>query len=296
MNTQASSPSSAPPADAAIIRDAGDARLDDYRNLRERDLSDARRAEGLFVGETIHIVERMLAQPGLVRSVLASERMVDRVAALIAASASPTTPLLVATEAIMETTAGFHVHRGVLAMGLRARLDSRAPLSAPFVEAHILLALDGLNNMDNVGSIFRAAAAFGVGGVLLSRTSHDPLYRKSIRVSMGHALEVPFAWCEDLGVTLDELGRAREGQVLAADSSADAPTIDDWLADEAGAAAIDSPITLVIGSEFDGISASVSAACTSRVRIPMAARVDSLNAAVAASILLHRLAPRSREH
>ena len=111
---------------------------------------------------------------------------------------------------------------------------------------------------------------------------------------MGHALEVPFAWCEDLGVTLDELGRAREGQVLAADATDDATPIDDWLA--AQAATSQSPITLVIGSELDGISASVRAACTSRVRIPMAARVDSLNAAVAASILLHRLAPRSREH
>ncbi|MSR29584.1 MAG: RNA methyltransferase [Phycisphaerales bacterium] len=269
------------------ILQADDSRLDDYRHLRDRDLSGARRAEGLFVGETIKIAETMLERPGLTRSVLASERMSARVREMIEHSASKDVPLFIASDATLEETAGFSVHRGVLAIGLRASLDTRRADAPPFTSGRLLVALDGLNNMDNVGAIFRSAAAFGVDGVLLSRDCHDPLYRKAIRVSMGHALRVPFAWSDDLASVIHAFRRARpELRVLAAACSPHARDIAEFESGGVGSA----PSTLVIiGNEHSGISQSVLAAATDRVRIPIAEGVDSLNAAIAASIVLHRL-------
>ncbi len=270
------------------ILDFNDPRLDDYRFLRDRDLSGARRNEGLFVGETLPIITQMVASLGLTRSVLASQRMAERAAQIIAKSASPNVPLLIASDAIIEQTAGFDVHRGALAIGIRTQLDHRTPFEPAFQSAKLLIALDGVINMDNVGAIFRGAAAFGVGGVLLSKDSHDPLYRKALRVSMGYALTIPYAWCDDLAATIGHMRIQRpQLRVLAADCSRSAQDIADF---DAHARADTPPTMLIVGSEFEGISAEVLKASTHRVRIPIATSVDSLNAAVAASICLHRLA------
>ncbi len=274
------------------LTDFHDPRLDDYRFLRERDLSGARRSEGLFVGETIPIVIGMLAIAGITKSVVSSQRMAERVAHAIAQSASPQTPLFRVEDAVLEQTAGFDLHRGVLAIGLRSALDERSPFDHPFPTAKMLLALDSVSNMDNVGALFRGAAAFGVGGVLLSRNSHDPLYRKSLRVSMGHALTIPYAWCDDLAHTIMHLRTTRPIlRVLAADCARDAQDIATFDAQIERSQGIETPPTmLVVGNEHDGISPAVMAVVTHRVRIPIADSVDSLNAAVAASICLHRIA------
>lgn len=265
-----------------------DPRLDDYRFLRDRELSGDRRESGQFVGETLPIVVQMLAQPGLTRSVLTSQRMAERTREAIALSASKDVPQLVVDDALLEKTAGFPVNRGVLAVGVRAPLEGRAADVPPFTTGQLLLALDGVANMDNMGAMFRNAAAFGVAGVLLSRDAHDPLYRKVVRVSMGHALTIPFVQCDDLAATLRSLVASRpQLRILAADCSPDARDIATF--DTRGI--VDpSPHVVIIGNEFNGISQSVLAAATDRVRIPIAAGVDSLNAAVAASIILHRLA------
>ncbi len=274
------------------VADIADPRLDDYRSLRDRDLSGVRRSEGVFIGETIPILIAMLAQPGLTRSVLSSQRMAGRVEDAIAAAFAGTSnpappPHFVVDDAILEKTAGFEVHRGVLAVGMRAPLDNRRADAPPFTTGRLLLALDSLNNIDNMGAMFRSAAAFGVDGLLLSRDAHDPLYRKVVRVSMGHVLTTPYAWCDDLAATLLRMREARRDLlVLAADCAGDAADIAEF--DVRGLAS-PAPHIVIIGNEFDGISPSVLDAATHRVRIPIAAGVDSLNAAVAASIILHRL-------
>lgn len=273
-----------------LLTDFDDPRLDDYRFLRDRDLSGARRNEGLFVGETLPIIVQMLAHPGLARSVLTSQRMATRAAKAIAESASATLPLLIADDALLERIAGFDVHRGVLAIGLRVSLDHRTPFDPAFQSAALLIALDGVSNMDNVGAIFRSAAAFGVRAIILSRDSHDPLYRKAVRVSMGYALTIPYAWSDDLASTIVEMRRCRpELRVLAADCSRSAQDIADFDANTRGNTP---PTLLIVGSEHEGISPAVLAVSTHRVRIPIATSVDSLNAAVAASICLHRLATK----
>ena len=289
---------------AVRIDDPADSRLDDYRFTRDRDLSGARERAGLLIAETLPVIEVMLEQhPGAARSVLCSERMADRVQAGVRGRA----PVLIADEALLSGVAGFTVHRGVLAAADRAPLVGRTPVDRPFLAADLLLACDGVRNMDNMGALFRIAAAFGVGGVLLSADAHDPLYRKSIRVSMGHALRIPFARCASLAESIVALKAARRGaggdasgtgrrsethdgmplRVLGAEAGSEsgmpAAPIGDTARDISG------PVMLVVGEEHSGLRPDTIAACDALVRIPMAPGVDSLNVAVAAAICLARL-------
>jgi tRNA G18 (ribose-2'-O)-methylase SpoU len=274
------------------IADPSDPRLDSYRFLRDRDLSGSRRAEGLLVGETLPIIDIMLRVPGLTRSVLTSPRLAARAAAMIASSATPSTPHFIAEESTLASLTGFHVHRGALAIGVRSAVEHHNLLSESFLAGNLLVALDDVSNMDNVGSIFRSCAAFGVDGVLLSRHSHDPLYRKALRVSMGHALTVPFAWCDDLAASLRDLRSLRPRlRILAADANPRAIAIDDVVASQASSEqqTEPTPTVLVIGAEFAGVSDAVRREASQSIRIPIASGVDSLNAGVAAGICLHRL-------
>jgi len=274
------------------IADPSDPRLDDYRFLRDRDLSGSRRAEGLLVGETLPIIDIMLRVPGLTRSVLTSPRLAERAATMIASSATPSTPHFIADESTLASLTGFHVHRGALAIGVRSAVEHHHPLSDPFRTGNLLVALDEVSNMDNVGSIFRSCAAFGVDGVLLSRRSHDPLYRKALRVSMGHALTVPFAWCDDLAASLRDLRTSRPRlRILAADANPRAIDIDDVVSSHScnDQQIEPTPTVLVIGAEFAGVSDAVRREASHSIRIPIASGVDSLNAGVAAGICLHRL-------
>ena len=298
---------------AVRIDDPADPRLDDYRFTRDRDLSGAREREGLLIAETLPVIEVLLEQhSGAARSVLCSERMAERVQASVRGRA----PVLIADEALLSGVAGFTVHRGVLASAHRAPLLGRTALDAPFLAADLLLACDGVRNMDNMGALFRIAAAFGVGGVLLSGDAHDPLYRKSIRVSMGHALRIPFARCESLADSITALRAARQGARGAASRSADGGrhageaagagiTPLQVLGADAGSVSgmpavpigevtrsVAGPVMLVVGEEHSGLRADTIAACDGLVRIPMAAGVDSLNVAVAAAICLSRLRER----
>ncbi len=303
----------APAHPAVRIGDPADPRLDDYRFTRDRDLSGEREREGLLIAETLPVIEVLLEQhPGAARSVLCSERMAERVQAGVRGRA----PVLIADEALLSGVAGFAVHRGVLASAHRAPLLGRTPLDAPFLAADLLLACDGVRNMDNMGALFRIAAAFGVGGVLLSADAHDPLYRKSIRVSMGHALRIPFARCGSLAHSIAALKVARAGSGGAAPCGADggmhaggaagpcisplrvlgadAGSVSGMPAVPIGDAArdVDGPVMLAVGEEHSGLRADTIAACDGLVRIPMATGVDSLNVAVAAAICLSRLRER----
>ena len=290
------------------IDDPADPRLDDYRFTRDRDLSGAREREGLLIAETLPVIDVLLEQhPGAARSVLCSDRMADRVQACVHGRV----PVLVAREELLSGVAGFTVHRGVLASAARAPLVARRPLDPPFLSADLLLACDGVRNMDNMGALFRIAAAFGVGGVLLSHDAHDPLYRKSIRVSMGHALRIPFARCESLSASISALREARGGAARTqppqhdavrgrAGSAplralgADAGSVSGMPAVSVGDAVRDlrGPAMLVVGEEHSGLRPDTIAACDGLVRIPMASDVDSLNVAVAAAICLARLRER----
>jgi tRNA G18 (ribose-2'-O)-methylase SpoU len=196
----------------------------------------------------------MLRVPGATKSVLLGPTWVDRMVPQV----PPEVPVYVVPLEIMKRIAGFNIHRGVLAVGFRSAVErSGLDPDLPHREALTLLLCENITNIDNMGFLFRNAGAFGVDAVLLSPRCHDPLYRKSLRVSIGHALTVPFVRLDPRAVDLDAVDRpARVG--------------------------------LVVGQEYEGISPDTLDRCDPIVRIPMAPGVDSLNVAVAAAVCLHR--------
>jgi len=257
-----------------------DPRLEDYRFLRDRDLR--RAEEGLFVGEQLLVVEQMLARPQRVRSVLVGESFAARVRPLVPDSV----PLIIAPMHVLEAISGFPVHRGVLAIGLRSAVDAPSlKRLVPDGETTILLC-EEIRNIDNVGQLFRTAAALGVDGVLLSPRCHDPLYRRCLRVSIGHVLTVPWRISDDWHRDLDRLRREFDLTLVAAATGDGAVSLD--------ALPLPSRVGLLVGTEFSGLTDETLRRCDHRVRIPMAAGVDSLNVAVAAAICLHRLSRRNR--
>jgi tRNA G18 (ribose-2'-O)-methylase SpoU len=264
------------------ITDPGDPRISEYRDIRDKDLLGRDGRPGRFIGEAPLILEVMLDLPDMTRSVLVSEGQAERVSGMIAASRSPGTPLFVASSDVMNGIVGFDIHRGVLASGNRPDPLDRTlekVLPEPGRPATILVC-DGINNIDNIGLLFRNAAAFGVDAVILSPDCHDPLYRKSIRVSSGHALRIPFHRSVRWPETLDAL-RSLHGIELIGTSIAEGSSdIDEVMPPER--------VGIVMGGEFEGLGPEAITACDRLVRIPMTEGTDSLNVGVAAAVALHR--------
>lgn len=262
------------------ISDGADGRLSDYRDLTDRQLRQLREhAEGFFIAEG-ELALRAAAEVGWpVRSVLLTaeklaslEPVVDRLEATV----------FVAPRSVMDAVGGFKIHRGVLAAV--ARPDSRPWRQLIPHHGPVLLA-EEVNDLENMGSLFRAAAAFGAQAVILSPRCADPLYRRCVRVSLGHVMRVPFAVADDWPEPLSHLSSA--GWRVAGLSPVGATSLDDLPASRRTA--------LVVGAEGPGLSARALAACTDTVRIEMSPAVDSLNVAVAAAIALHEVGRRARQ-
>jgi len=261
---------------------ADDPRVEPFRSLRDPDLVRAGEGDGWFIGEQLLVLERMLARPGTTISILASPRMAERARTLRDASADPAPPIMVAEDAVLESIVGFDLHRGLLALGRRPA-DGLARIEALLGDDRsvALLACEEIRNIDNIGLLFRNAAAFGVDGVLLSPGCHDPLYRKSLRVSIGHALDIPFARLDPWPTALGAICRRFGVRLLGAALDEDATPL--------GQVATDRRIALLVGSEFPGLAGNAKSICDELVRIPMAPGVDSLNVGVASAVCLARL-------
>lgn len=256
------------------VSDLADPRLRVYRNLRDKDLA---REEEAFVAEGLEVVGHLVRSRWSVRSVLLAESRWARLEPHLA-DLGPEVPVFVATLEQMSSVVGFPIHRGVLACG-----DRRSPpFALPPCGPVSVLGLAGLANHDNVGSAFRNAAAFGVHAVALGGAA-DPLYRKSLRVSMGHALRVPFFETERPEALVERL-RQSDLQVWGA-----SPRAGGLEAETLAPGQIPERIALLIGEEGAGLSDRVLAECDETIRIRMAAGTDSLNAATAAAVLLHVL-------
>ena len=257
------------------IEDAAHRALHPYTAIRERDLVTR---DALFVAEG-EVVLRVLAFRSklVVRSLLLERRRVDAVSDVLAALPEEV-PAYVVPQELMNGVVGFAIHRGVLALGERGPALSPAQLVKG---ASVLVGLVGLTNHDNVGGIFRNAAAFGASGVLLDAASCDPLYRKAIRVSSGATLSLPFAH----GGTGEELIALLR-----------ASGIECWAMTPSGAeslAGLSPPqrLALVLGPEGPGLPENVMQDCR-RVAIPVAGGMDSLNVATAGAIALAHVAAR----
>jgi tRNA G18 (ribose-2'-O)-methylase SpoU len=263
------------------IDDPGDARIEPYRAVRERDL--VGRA-GLFVAEGRVVLEKLVrAGRHPVRSVLVAEPRLASLQGLIGALA-PEVPVYVAAQPVMDAIAGFPMHRGILALGER-RVWPADGLVASLGPSAVVVGLSAIANHDNMGGIFRNAAAFGADAVVLDAACCDPLYRKAIRVSVGAALTTPFARLEageDLVATL-----ARNGFEVVALSPGGAIELSDLRCGPRVAA--------LFGAEGPGLAPDLLTR-TRTVRIAMAAGFDSLNVATTSGLVLYQLTqPRSFE-
>jgi tRNA G18 (ribose-2'-O)-methylase SpoU len=233
--------------------------------------------QGRFVAEGRLVVERLLAE----RPRFAIESIAVTPAAAAAMSdilaAAPDITIHVCDLPVLEQITGFNFHRGCLALARRPL----PPALPAFAGAARLLALEGVSNPDNIGGIFRVALALGGDGVLLDSTSADPLYRKSVRTSMGAALRLPFARVARWPADLDEI-RAGAG-VIALTPDPAAMSIDDFTVEPG------SRLVLLLGSEGHGLSGEAMRYADLSLRIPVSPAADSLNVVVAAGIALHAL-------
>jgi tRNA G18 (ribose-2'-O)-methylase SpoU len=267
-------------APVVAIDDPADGRVADFVGLRDPDLRRIRERSqggdpGFFVAEGPEVVRHLLRSPYRLRSVLVTDRGLR---ALEPELRPLDAPVYLAPQAALDGICGFHFHRGALASADRQPLPDVPTLAAT---ADRLLVVEGVNDVENLGALFRNAAAFGVGAAVLDRTCADPLYRRSIRVSMGHVLRVPFARAEEWPGTLQVL-QATGFEVIALTPAPDAEDVRGVVSRPRQA--------LLVGSEGTGLTRGALAAADRRVRIAMAPGVDSLNVATAAAVVLHRLA------
>jgi tRNA G18 (ribose-2'-O)-methylase SpoU len=247
--------------------------------VRERDL--VGRA-GRFIAEGRVVLEKAIAagRHPLV-SVLVSEQRLESLADVLAGLPSEV-PVYAAAQGVMDAIVGFPIHRGILGEGRRAEPDA-AELLARLPDGALVVALSGISNHDNMGGVFRNAAAFGADAVLLDAGCCDPLYRKAIRVSVGAALTTPFARLP-ADRDLVEILTAHRFEVLAL-SPAGGAEIRDVLPARR--------IAALFGAEGAGLSRDILGR-TRTVRIGMAGDFDSLNVATTSGIVLHHLGAAAR--
>ncbi len=259
------------------ITDPGDAALRDYRDLTDVVLRRLAEPEnGLYLAESVRVIERALAAGHLPRSALVLPKWLDEVGALL----SPyDIPVYVGESAVLESITGFVMHRGALASMHRPPLRPVAELLA---DARRVVVLEDIVDHTNVGAIFRAVAGLGADAVLVTPRCADPFYRRSVRVSMGAVLQIPWT-------RLDEWPDAGE-QLRAAGFTVAAMALADDAVDLADfAAAAPERVALLLGTEGDGLSRTALGASDVVVTIPMERGVDSLNVAAAASVALWSL-------
>lgn len=260
------------------IDDAADARLSDYRELR--DAAARRRIEGdeFFIAEGPTSVERLLTSPHRVRSVLVSERRYPRMASLLEATRAP---VYVVDSRLLRDVVGFDLHRGAIASADRHPHPS---LDEVVATSSRIAVLEGLNDPENLGAVARSARAFGVDALVLDPTCIDPYTRRTVRVSMGEILFLPscrIASGDWPAIVFDRLHGA------GFETWAMTPTVD---SDDIWHLTVPDRTAVVLGSEGPGLTGSTLRAATRRVRLPIHADVDSLNVGAAAAVTFAVLA------
>jgi tRNA G18 (ribose-2'-O)-methylase SpoU len=258
------------------LSSAEDPRIAEYASVADPELA---RAGGLFVAEGRFVVRRLIDDDRYcIRSMLLNEAAQQQLDGILA-RLDPRVPVYVCPVQSFRDITGFNMHRGCVALVERPTPPSVGEL---LERARLVLMLESIANPDNVGGIFRNAAAFGADGVLLDAATCDPLYRKAIRTSMGAVLRVRFAradWADALPIV-----RSTGFTVVALTPHAAAEPLDRFAEHRRG-----ERLALLLGNEGSGLSEGASASADARVRIPTTGEVDSLNVAVAAGIALSRL-------
>ena len=259
-------------APIVAVDDPADERLRDYAGLHGQSPTPA---GGYFVAEGALVIRQLLESPYPVRSLLVTERGLRLLEPDLGRIEAP---VYVADQDVVDAVAGFNYHRGALAAADRLPLPDPQELVAA---GDLLLVAEGIGDHENLGALFRNAAAFGADAVLLGPRCGDPLSRRCVRVSMGQALRAAHGRLEDWPAAIGML-RDRGFEVLALTPSPDA--------EDVRAVGVRPLQALLVGSERDGLTREALTAADRRVRIAMAPGVDSLNVATAAAVALHHLA------
>lgn len=265
------------------IVSADDPALHDYVGLT--DVALRRRVEperGLYIAESEKVIRRALAAGHRPRSFLMAERWLTDLADVVERAEADGIPVYVGDHEVIESLTGFHLHRGALAAMHRPVLPSVGDLVA---KASRVLVLEDIVDHTNVGAVFRSAAALGIDAVLVTPRCADPLYRRSIRVSMGTVFQVPWTRIDPWPDGIESL-RAAGFTVAALALSDEAVSLEEL------ASSPPARLALVLGTEGDGLSRRTMAAVDLTVTIPMAGGVDSLNVAAAGAVAAYALRSR----
>ncbi|WP_404370257.1 TrmH family RNA methyltransferase [Kytococcus sedentarius] len=264
------------------LTDPADPRVQDYFGLT--DVALRRRLEperGLYMAESEKVIRRALAAGHVPRSMLLTPRWVEDLAELVAEVEATGAPVYVAEPPVAESMTGFHLHRGALAAMQRPELPAVADL---LDGARRVVVVEDVVDHTNVGAIFRSVAALGADAVLVTPRCADPLYRRSVRVSMGTVFQVPWTRIDPWPAGMAELQEA--GFTVAALALRDdAVTMQQLAADPP------ERLALVLGTEGDGLAPQTVEGADLAVRIPMSGGVDSLNVAAASALALYALQP-----
>lgn len=258
------------------VDDPADPRVADFRDLNSSDRRpDLPSGRGLVIAEGVLVVRRLLGSRFRVRGLLGVEKKLDELGGELDGL---DVPFYLLDAQVMHDVVGFHLNRGVLAAADRApALEVHDVVSG----ARTLAILEGVNDPENLGSMFRNAAGLGVDGVLFGARCADPLYRRAVRVSMGHVLRVPFATMPVWPRGLDEL-RADGWQTIALTPAPDAVPLSTAMAGE--------KVAVLLGAEGPGLTEHAMRATDVRARIPMAPGTDSLNVSTAAAMAFYERA------
>ena len=251
-----------------------DPRIKTYQNLRDRTL----RGESLFIAEGQLLTERLLASRFPVESLLVIERQLHRIEKLV----PPEVPVYLAEESLVSQIIGYPFHLGMLAAGSRLEPPSLESLLEETTEpdrSRGWVVLPEVTKPDNLGLIFRSAAALGVEGILLGRPCCDPFSRRAMRLSMGAVLQLPYAWSDDLNADLKMMEDRSSFEILATVLDKDVTPLEQVAWPRRAA--------ILFGNEYDGLHESLLGETVRRITIPMSAGVDSLNLSVSVGIFLY---------
>lgn len=259
------------------VSDPADRRLDDYRSLTDAALRRVQEPlNGLYIAESLTVIERALEAGHRPRSVLVQSKWLQETRAMLGETE---TVIYVVAAPVAEQLTGYAVHRGALAAIQRPEPPALDDL---LTDARVVLVLEDITDPTNVGAAFRAAAGLGADAVLVSPRCGDPLYRRSVRVSMGTVFQVPWRRVGEWSEVAPALHRHRIA-IAALALSEGAQSLDDFVASRPDRVAV------VLGTEGQGLSAEALSFADSVVTIPMSGGVDSLNVASTAAIALWAL-------
>ena len=257
------------------IKDPDDPRLASYSSLKGKSLE----REGVFIAEGEKVVESMVTSGCRIASSLTARGAIARYKGLLAVMAKRGAVNYVAADELIEGIIGFRFHKGIMAVGYCPKKLTVSDVLKKPERPLLLVALNAINDPQNVGLIARNAAAFGVRALIVDHATYDPYYRKAVRVSMGTIFRLPVCYEDDLGSSLIRLKEKYDTRIIAATPGRGARDI--------AKTDLSGNICFVFGNEDKGISRRVLSIADARVRIPISKAVDSLNVASASAVFLY---------